>query len=83
MKKRAALVSTMDHVTHVPLRSAHPNATVVSKGVWPLSMGSQVEVCCRATDAASNTQPPSAAPIWNMRGLANNSWHTVAVTMDR
>lgn len=43
----------------------------------------KVEVCCRATDAASNTQPPTAAPIWNMRGLANNSWHTVAVTMDR
>jgi hypothetical protein len=48
-----------------------------------MRMGSQVELCCRATDAASNTQPPSAAPIWNMRGLANNSWHTVAVTMDR
>jgi len=34
---------------------------------------------CKALDAAHNSQPESAASIWNLRGLANNSWHRVAV----
>jgi len=41
----------------------------------------KLEVLCRATDAASNTQPETAAPIWNLRGLANNSWHRITVTL--
>jgi len=38
-----------------------------------------MEVLCRATDAASNTQPETPAPIWNLRGLANNSWHRINI----
>ena len=37
---------------------------------------------CRAVDAAYNTQPPEAAQVWNLRGLANNAWHRVPVMLD-
>ena len=38
-----------------------------------------LELCCRATDAAYNVQPPHVAPFWNKRGLNNNAWHRVRV----
>jgi len=30
-------------------------------------------------DGAYNTQPESAAPIWKLRGVLNNAWHSVQV----
>ncbi len=42
--------------------------------------GQQLEIVCRAVDVGCNTQPESTAPLWNLRGLANNAWHRVAVT---
>ena len=36
---------------------------------------------CKAVDAAHNTQPEHAASVWNLRGLANNCWHRVPVTV--
>ena len=44
--------------------------------------GERVQVICKATDAAYNTQPENAAPIWNARGLNNNSWHRVSAVVD-
>ena len=34
---------------------------------------------CLIGDIASNTQPESAGPIWNLRGVLNNAWHAVTV----
>ena len=42
---------------------------------------SRVTLAVRAVDAAFNTQPPDAAQVWNLRGLANNSWHRVTVQL--
>ena len=42
-----------------------------------LAAGKQVNLMCKATDAAYNNQPERAEPIWNIRGLNNNSWHRV------
>jgi sulfite oxidase len=42
----------------------------------------QVEIICKATDAQYNSQPESPEPIWNVRGLNNNSWHKVFVGID-
>ena len=39
------------------------------------------ELVCRAVDASFNMQPASVADTWNLRGLANNAWHRVAVTV--
>lgn len=39
----------------------------------------QVTLAVRATDVSGNSQPESPASIWNLRGLANNSWHLVPV----
>ncbi len=39
----------------------------------------EVSLLCKATDSACNAQPESAVGIWNIRGLANNSWHRVRV----
>jgi sulfite oxidase len=39
------------------------------------------EIICKATDESYNTQPESVVPIWNIRGLINNAWHRVPVTV--
>ena len=39
----------------------------------------QLELLCKATDISYNSQPESPEPIWNIRGLNNNSWHRVRV----
>lgn len=41
----------------------------------PVKAGEEVEVVCKATDSAYNTQPESVDPIWNLRGVLNNAWH--------
>lgn len=41
--------------------------------------GDKIELCCKATDSAYNTQPEDPAHIWNLRGLNNNSWSKVHV----
>ncbi len=33
----------------------------------------------RAVDSAANSQPQSAASIWNFKGYVNNAWHRVTV----
>ena len=38
-------------------------------------------VVAKAMDTACNTQPESPLPIWNYRGLVNNSWHRVTVRL--
>jgi sulfane dehydrogenase subunit SoxC len=45
---------------------------------WQTAPG-EYEVCCRAHDAAGNTQPLD--PPWNLGGYANNSVQRVAVTV--
>ncbi len=35
------------------------------------------EFVVRAWDSASNTQPESAASLWNFKGYMNNAWHRV------
>jgi sulfite oxidase len=41
--------------------------------------GAEVELVVKATDETYNTQPEGAGPVWNARGLANNSFHRVRV----
>jgi sulfite oxidase len=38
------------------------------------------QLICRAWDTAAQTQPESAAHLWNFKGYMNNAWHRVAVT---
>ena len=33
-----------------------------------------VELSCKAVYLAFNSQPGSSGGVWNVRGLANNSW---------
>lgn len=35
------------------------------------------EIVVRAWDSATNTQPESAASLWNFKGYMNNAWHRV------
>lgn len=42
-----------------------------------------LDLACKAVDAAYNTQPEAVAPIWNMRGLLNNAYHRVHITLNR
>src|SRR5262249_10583976 len=46
--------------------------------VWDAAAGEN-ELCCRATDAAGNTQP--SEPAWNLGGYANNAVQRVPVTV--
>jgi DMSO/TMAO reductase YedYZ molybdopterin-dependent catalytic subunit len=45
---------------------------------WDAAAGEH-ELCCRATDAAGNTQP--AGPAWNLDGYCNNAVQRVSVTV--
>jgi sulfite oxidase len=36
--------------------------------------GHSVDVSCKGVDMAFNTQPQTVDGMWNVRGLANNSW---------
>jgi sulfite oxidase len=40
-----------------------------------------VELCVKAIDEAYNSQPDSIDPIWNIRGLLNNAWHRVQISI--
>ncbi|MCP9495344.1 MAG: molybdopterin-dependent oxidoreductase [Pyrinomonadaceae bacterium MAG19_C2-C3] len=46
-----------------------------------LSKGTHT-VIARAFDSAANTQPESAASIWNFKGYMNNAWHRVEVDVN-
>ena len=46
-----------------------------------LPAGSTFTVAAKATDDAHNTQPDGVAGVWNLRGLNNNAWHRVNVTV--
>jgi len=37
----------------------------------------QLEIICKAVDAAHNVQPDSVDGVWNLRGINNNAWHRV------
>ena len=41
-----------------------------------------LDICCKAVDSANNTQPEKIEQIWNFRGLLNNSWHHIQVTVE-
>lgn len=43
--------------------------------------GGKLDVVVKATDESYNTQPESAGPVWNARGVVNNSWHRVEVAV--
>jgi len=45
--------------------------------------GRWLSLTCKATDESFNTQPESPASIWNLRGILNNSWHTVHVKLPK
>lgn len=42
--------------------------------------GSKLSVVCKAVDSSYNVQPDSVDPLWNMRGVLNNSWHRIEVS---
>lgn len=44
-----------------------------------LGVDGSTTLVCKAVDAAHNVQPESPASVWNLRGLANNSWHRVSI----
>ena len=54
------------------------NVSLRGTGTKP---GDKVTCVCKATDEAMNTQPERVGPIWNLRGLNCNAWHTVQVTV--
>ena len=37
------------------------------------------EIICKATDIHYNTQPIEISSIWNLRGILNNSWHSIII----
>jgi sulfite oxidase len=47
-----------------------------------LKPGDEIKVLVKATDASYNAQPENPAAIWNLRGLANNSWHAFTVKVE-
>ena len=52
-----------------------------SPGQNPLKggQGRWLQLCVKAVDESFNTQPETPAPIWNLRGILNNSWDRVNI----
>ena len=48
----------------------------------PETHNGSVEVCCKAVDSSYNTQPENVGPIWNLRGVLNNSWHRINLSVE-
>ena len=44
-------------------------------------VGKDITVICKATDASYNVQPDTVDGIWNLRGINNNAWHRVKVSV--
>jgi len=40
-----------------------------------------LELVCKAIDDQYNVQPDSMVGIWNVRGILNNSWHRINLTV--
>lgn len=40
-----------------------------------------VELICKAVDVSYNVQPDGVEGVWNLRGVLNNAWHRVKVTL--
>ena len=57
-------------------RSAVAAAT---PGSGPVRTPLALEIVCKATDTACNSQPETVDGIWNLRGILNNAWHRVTV----
>ena len=54
--------------------------------MWEVSIpvpkgATETQICCKAVDEGFNTQPETPAPIWNLRGILNNSWDRVNVKL--
>eukprot|EP00466_Bigelowiella_natans_P010491 jgi/Bigna1/86691/estExt_fgenesh1_pg.C_120270 len=47
------------------------------------SNGDSFQICARAIDTSYNSQPGDVGPLWNLRGILNNSWHRINVKVDR
>lgn len=43
----------------------------------------KLNIICKAVDTSHNQQPESAEGIWNLRGLINNAWHRIEVTVPK
>jgi sulfite oxidase len=43
--------------------------------------GQQITIISKAVDASHNVQPDTVKGIWNLRGINNNAWHRVNVTV--
>ncbi|OQR67496.1 putative sulfite oxidase [Tropilaelaps mercedesae] len=39
------------------------------------------ELACKAVDSSYNSQPDTVEPLWNLRGVLNNSWSRVRVQL--
>jgi len=49
----------------------------------PIPDKDNFKICSRAIDTSYNSQPGNVGPLWNLRGILNNSWHHVDVKVDR
>ncbi len=45
--------------------------------------GSTITVAAKAVDTGYNVQPERMDPIWNRRGILNNSWFKTPVVIDK
>jgi sulfite oxidase len=43
--------------------------------------GGDLTIVCRAVDNAYNTQPEKLESVWNLRGVVNNAWHRISITI--
>ncbi len=67
----------------LPQKPGRQWAWTLWEATVPLPKGHKgpLQLAVKATDTSYNTQPENASAVWNIRGMANNSWHRVNVTV--
>ena len=56
---------------------------VVPVSFAPGASAAQAQLVCRAVDVSYNTQPDTPLQVWNFRGLVNNAYHRVNVSVKK
>jgi len=70
-----------------PLKYNRNYGWTIFKGEVPVTEQAKSEgkmkICSKAVDTAYNVQPESVKSIWNIRGILNNTWHCINVSVQK
>lgn len=77
------------HTAELKKRAGEESGRAWAWALWeaevPVPKGhkGELKIVAKATDESCNTQPERADAVWNLRGVACNTWATVVVNVEK